>query len=231
MGLVNKNNSSIVQILPFWMFAHSIQVRHRFQQVFIFSSCIKLFIHVIKAKSFTTSLLFAQMYNSAWIWVDINRNICLTFRNPVYRQIIRGKHCRCKEALLSLSSWCIVIIVWLFLAVPWICLQFVIVIFSDHTHLLFYLLLSKVYVRSNVFRFTMRHHKLDPRSQPFPSRWPQGTNKQTCTRHKKHKTGKHKWSTKEVPPWNGQYKYFTGRLKPVLRCANRTLNSDVDQDT
>ena len=26
---------------------------------------------------------------------------------------------------------------WLFLAVPWVCLQFVIVIFSDHTHLLF----------------------------------------------------------------------------------------------
>ena len=40
-------------------------------------------------------------------------------------------------ALLSLSSWCLVIIVWLFLAVPWACLQFVIVVFPDHTHLLF----------------------------------------------------------------------------------------------
>ena len=28
-------------------------------------------------------------------------------------------------ALLSLSSWCLVIVVWLFLAVPWVCLQFV----------------------------------------------------------------------------------------------------------
>ena len=37
-------------------------------------------------------------------------------------------------ALLSLSSWCLMIVVWLFLAVPWICLQFVIVVFSDHTH-------------------------------------------------------------------------------------------------
>ena len=37
-------------------------------------------------------------------------------------------------ALLSLSSWCLVIVVWLFLAVP--CLQFVIVVFPDHTHLL-----------------------------------------------------------------------------------------------
>ena len=40
-------------------------------------------------------------------------------------------------ALLSLSSWCRVIVVWLFLAVPWICLQFVIMVFPDHTLLLF----------------------------------------------------------------------------------------------
>ena len=37
-------------------------------------------------------------------------------------------------ALLSLSSWCLVMVVWLFLAVPWVCLRFVIVVFSDHTH-------------------------------------------------------------------------------------------------
>ena len=36
-------------------------------------------------------------------------------------------------ALLSLSSWCLVIVVWLFFSVPWVCLQFVIVIFPDHT--------------------------------------------------------------------------------------------------
>ena len=40
-------------------------------------------------------------------------------------------------ALLSLSSWCLVVVVWLFLAVPWVCLQFVIVVFPDHTHLLY----------------------------------------------------------------------------------------------
>ena len=38
---------------------------------------------------------------------------------------------------LSLSSWFLVIDVWLFLAVPWVCLQFVIVVFPDPTHLLF----------------------------------------------------------------------------------------------
>ena len=35
--------------------------------------------------------------------------------------------------LLSLSSWCLVIVVWLFHAVPWVTLQFVIVVFPDHT--------------------------------------------------------------------------------------------------
>ena len=40
-------------------------------------------------------------------------------------------------ALLSLSSWCLVIVVWLFLAVPWVNLQFVIVVFPDHTYFFF----------------------------------------------------------------------------------------------
>ena len=48
-------------------------------------------------------------------------------------------------ALLSLSSWCLEIVVWLFLAVPWVCLQFVIVVFPDHTHLLFMLYLLAIY--------------------------------------------------------------------------------------
>ena len=38
-------------------------------------------------------------------------------------------------ALPSLSSWCLVMVEWLFLAVPWGCLRFVIVVFPDHTHL------------------------------------------------------------------------------------------------
>ena len=39
--------------------------------------------------------------------------------------------------LLNLSSWCLVMVKWLFLAVPWGCLRFVIVVCPDHTHLLF----------------------------------------------------------------------------------------------
>ena len=40
-------------------------------------------------------------------------------------------------ALLNLSSWCLVTVEWLFLAVSWDCLRFVIVVFPDHTHSLF----------------------------------------------------------------------------------------------
>ena len=39
-------------------------------------------------------------------------------------------------ALLNLSSWCLVMVEWLFLAVQWGCLRLVIVVFPDHTHLL-----------------------------------------------------------------------------------------------
>ena len=49
--------------------------------------------------------------------------------------ILMGK--RELTALLNLSSWCLVMVERLFLAVPRGCLQFVIVVFPDHTHLLF----------------------------------------------------------------------------------------------
>ena len=40
--------------------------------------------------------------------------------------------------LLNPSSWCLMVVEWLFLAVPWGCLRFVIVVFPDQTHLLFW---------------------------------------------------------------------------------------------
>ena len=49
--------------------------------------------------------------------------------------ILMGK--RELVALLNLSSWCLVMVERLILAVPQGCLQFVIVVFPDHTHLLF----------------------------------------------------------------------------------------------
>ena len=56
----------------------------------------------------------------------------LLYVNSSFAIILMGK--RQLVALLSLSSWCLVIVVWLFLPVPWVCLQFVIVVFPDHTH-------------------------------------------------------------------------------------------------
>ena len=64
------------------------------------------------------------------IAVDMGRKATKT-----NKQILLGK--RDLVALLRLSSWCLVMVMWLFLAVPWVCLQFVIVVFPDHTHLLF----------------------------------------------------------------------------------------------
>ena len=49
--------------------------------------------------------------------------------------ILMGK--RELVALLNLSSWCLVMVEWPFLAVPWGCLWFVIVVFPDHTHYFF----------------------------------------------------------------------------------------------
>ena len=57
-------------------------------------------------------------------------------------------------ALLSLSSWCLVVVEWLFLAKPWIFLRFVIVVFLYHTHLLF-LKVSQVHsLRNNAWKIT-----------------------------------------------------------------------------
>ena len=49
-------------------------------------------------------------------------------------------------ALLNLSSWCLVMVERLFLAVPGGCLQFVIVVFPDHTHLLFFIKFEREFV-------------------------------------------------------------------------------------
>ena len=57
-------------------------------------------------------------------------------------------------ALLNLSSWCLVMVERLFLAVPLGCLQFVIVVFPDHTHLLF--LLSEF--KLGQFKYTFLYH-------------------------------------------------------------------------
>ena len=58
--------------------------------------------------------------------------------------ILMGK--RELVALLNLSLWCLVMFEQLFLAVSRDCLQFVIVVFPDHTHLLFMVVCKQVEV-------------------------------------------------------------------------------------
>ena len=56
-------------------------------------------------------------------------------------------------ALLNSSSWCLVMVERLFLAVPRGCLQFVIVVLPDHTHLLF---LNKLCIQELIFGYPTR---------------------------------------------------------------------------
>ena len=65
--------------------------------------------------------------------------------------ILMGK--RELVALLGLSSWCLVMVEWLFLTVPRGCLRFVIVVFPDHTHLLFF---KAFYIVLNNLKYIMR---------------------------------------------------------------------------
>ena len=48
-------------------------------------------------------------------------------------------------ALLGLSYWCLVMVVWLFLAVSWVFLQFMILVFPGHTHLLVLIIGIRIY--------------------------------------------------------------------------------------
>ena len=61
----------------------------------------------------------------------------LLYVHSSFAIILMGEIERELFALLGLSFWCPVMVVWLFLAVPWVCLRFVIVFFPDHTHLQF----------------------------------------------------------------------------------------------
>ena len=70
--------------------------------------------------------------------------------------ILMGK--RELVALLNLSSWCLVMVERLFLAVPRGCLWFVIVVFPDHTHLLLFYLFGRGLYRA-VANFVLLENK------------------------------------------------------------------------
>ena len=66
------------------------------------------------------------MFCRTWLYVHSSNAIILMGKRELVAQ-------------LNLSSWCLVMVGWLFLAVQWGCLRFVIVVFPDHTHLLFFI--------------------------------------------------------------------------------------------
>ena len=80
----------------------------------------------------TINLTIIQCYRSC---ANFNSSSC----SPSCHFILMGK--RELVVLLSLSSWCLVIVsvLWLFLTVPCVGLQCVIVVFHDHTHLDFWI--------------------------------------------------------------------------------------------
>ena len=78
--------------------------------------------------------------------------------------ILMGK--RELVALLKLSSWCLMMVECLFLAVPWGCLRFVIVVFPDYTHLLF-LILKIVYECIVTNETSLKQFSLEIKSFPF----------------------------------------------------------------
>ena len=61
-------------------------------------------------------------------------DLCFVVRNFVSILALQSSRWGRESGLLCLSSWCLVIVVCLFLTIPWVCLQFVIVVFPDHTH-------------------------------------------------------------------------------------------------
>ena len=84
-------------------------------------------------------------------------------------------------ALLNLPSLCLVMVEWLFPAVPGGCLQLVIVVFPNHTHYFWHHNKKKSKnqepIQSSTSpdsgyqwesnKLTIRHHKREPRGQPF----------------------------------------------------------------
>ena len=70
--------------------------------------------------------------------------------------ILMGK--RELVAWLNMSSWCLVMVEWFFLAVQWDCLLVVIVVFPDHTHSLFCIVISIVCGVSCVFGLWFSMH-------------------------------------------------------------------------
>ena len=105
--------------------------------------------------------------------------------------ILMGK--RELVALLGLSSWCFVTVVWLFLAVPWVCLQFVIVVFPDHTHYFWSTVIAES-SKTRHYRFIMPElHVANYINYDIPLKFRISLSKLRCSIHNLNvETGRHR---------------------------------------
>ena len=100
---------------------HNISIRFIYYDEIIFLNHINIF--VIHFPFFSNILLFLLSQHKLKPTLAIHSSFAITLMGK--RELV---------ALLSLSSWCLVMVEWLFLALPWGCLKFLIVVFPDHTH-------------------------------------------------------------------------------------------------
>ena len=96
-----------------------------------FSDCF--FLGALRAKAVVLLLLTFLFIVTPIVGVCNCSIFCCTIRyvHSSTAIILTGK--RELVALLNVSSWCLLMVEWLFLTVPWGCLRFVIVVFPDHT--------------------------------------------------------------------------------------------------
>ena len=91
----------------------------------------------VRSKAVVLLLLtFCLLLLPLWESVNVLCFCTLLYVHSSIAIILKGK--RDLIVLLNLSSWCLVMVERLFLAVPWGCLQFVIVVFPDHIYILTY---------------------------------------------------------------------------------------------
>ena len=87
--------------------------------------------------SFEIILMGKRAYSFAlFVFLDSRLYNLSTVKTCVRKQPIIALYFESENELKfhNLQAWCLVIVVCLFLTIPWVCLQFVIVVFPDHAH-------------------------------------------------------------------------------------------------
>ena len=112
---------------------------HRFSSIFESTISPLVASAVVRSKAVVLLLIFCLMYSPLFVGVLCLSLFCyaLLCVHSSFAIILKRK--RKLVALLLLSYRCIITKkgLWLFFKVPWVDLQCVIVVFPDHTHLLF----------------------------------------------------------------------------------------------